>query len=313
MNRSLVIDADTHVFEPLEHFDRYLEEPFKHRSPRVFRDQWGIIRVLMEGRLYPDPSITVYEAHEKLHGPGHGHDHGHDDGHHHGHSHAENGGHSHSAEHHHEGHAHEHSHEGPEECKEGGLLEGVAMAMGRPGVTNPEARLKDLETEGIDVQVILGSLCFAGCTLRDPGFALAFAKACNDYVAQFCSTHPDRFKAVGIVPLQDVPLAIAEARRAVRELGMVGISIPPSLPGRNLDHQDFYPFYEAVQELGVPIGLHWGNGTYLPGAGTDRFNKHFLTHVVGHPFEQMIAMASLVCGGILEMFPELKFGFLESG
>src|SRR5215831_9248682 len=175
MRTSQVIDADTHVFEPLEHFDRYLEEPFKHRSPRVFRDQWGIIRVLMEGRLYPDPSITVYEAHEKLHGHGHNHDHGHDHdhSHDHGHSHAEHGGHSRAAEQHHEGHAHGHSHEGQEESKEGGLLEGVAMAMGRPGVTNPEARLEDLETEGIDVQVILGSLCFAGCTLRDPGFALA--------------------------------------------------------------------------------------------------------------------------------------------
>jgi predicted TIM-barrel fold metal-dependent hydrolase len=193
------------------------------------------------------------------------------------------------------------------------LLEGVAMAMGRPGVTNPAARIRDLETEGIDVQVILGSLCFAACTLRDPGFALAFCKACNDYVAQFCASNQDRFKAVGVVPLQDVPSAIKEARRAITELSMVGLSIPPSLPGRNLDHPDFYPFYETVQELGVPIGIHWGNGTYLPGAGTDRFNKHFLTHVVGHPFEQMIAMASLVCGGILEMFPRLKFGFLESG
>lgn len=294
MTKSIVIDADTHVFEPLEHLDRYLDEPFKHRSPRVFKDQWGITRVLMEGRLYPDPSITVYEAHEKLHSRAHDGGHGH-----HGHSH----GHSHDHT--------EHSHSG--ESEEGGLLEGVAMAMGRPGVIDPEARIRDLDTEGIDVQVILGSLCFAACTLRDPAFALAFCRACNNFVAEFCSSHPDRFKAVGIVPLQDPDAAILEARRAVTELGMVGLSIPPSLPDKNLDHQDLYPFYAAVQELGVSIGIHWGNGTYLPGAGTDRFNKHFLTHVVGHPFEQMIAMAALVCGGILEMFPSLKFGFLESG
>jgi predicted TIM-barrel fold metal-dependent hydrolase len=327
MSTPLVIDADTHVFEPLEHFERYLAEPYKHRSPRVFRDQWGIIRVLMEGRLYPDPSITVYEAHEKLQAGGHGHSHAHGQSQSQQHGHGET--HQHSQEHghpHEHGHVHEreHSHEREDphehehashhdDDQEGGLLEGVAMAMGRPGVTNPEARIKDLDIEGIDVQVILGSLCFAASTLRDPGFALAFCQACNDYVAEFCSSHPDRFKAVGIVPLQDVPSSIAEARRAVKDLGMVGISIPPSLPAKNLDHPDFYPFYQTVQELNVPLGLHWGNGTYLPGAGTERFNKHFLTHVVGHPFEQMIAMASLVCGGILEMFPGVKFGFLESG
>src|SRR5215813_13821641 len=115
MNRSQVIDADTHVFEPLENFDRYLEEPFKHRSPRVFRDQWGIIRVLMEGRLYPDPSITVYEAHEKLRSPGHARGSGH--AHERTHDHLrEDGG----------GHTHEHSHEHHEHSEEQSLLEGVA-------------------------------------------------------------------------------------------------------------------------------------------------------------------------------------------
>jgi uncharacterized protein len=293
----IVIDADTHVFEPLEDFERYLGAPYKHRSPRVFRDQWGIIRVLMEGRLYPDPSITVYEAHERLRG------------------HTHKGGRAH-------GQAHGQAHE-PDVCtqsfspgagyEEKGLVEGVAMAMGRPGVIDPEARIKDLAIEGIDVQVILGSLCFAACTLRDPGFALAFCRACNDYVAEFCSSNRDRLKAIAVVPLQDVPASIAEMQRAVKELGVVGVSIPPSLPGKNLDHPDFYPFYAEAQALGLPVTLHWGNGTYLPGAGTERFHKHFYTHVVGHPFEQMLALTALVCGGILERYPELRFGFLESG
>ncbi|HWS55125.1 MAG TPA: amidohydrolase family protein [Pyrinomonadaceae bacterium] len=291
MANSFVIDADTHVFEPLEHFERYLPAAYKHRSPRVFRDQWGIIRVLMEGRLYPDPSITAYEAHEKLRGGArlspHAHDHKHD-------------------------HEHDHAHS-PDEGEGGGLLEGVAMAMGRPGVTDAEARVRDLAAEGIDAQVILGSLCLAACTLRDPGFALAFCRACNDFVAEFCSADPERLKPTAVVPLQDARASVAELRRAVRELGAVGVTIPPSLPGRNLDHADFHPFYAEAQALGVPVSLHWGNGTYLPGAGTERFNRHFFNHAAGHPFEQMLALAALVCGGVLEQFPRLKFGFLESG
>src|ERR1700733_2862087 len=115
MANPLVIDTDTHVFEPLEPFDRYLPELYKYRSPRVFRDQWGIIRVLMEGRLYPDPSITAYEAHEKL--PGQSNEvssleHNAYAGHVHG-----------------QGVHHQHGDEG-----ETGLIEGFAMAMGRPGV-----------------------------------------------------------------------------------------------------------------------------------------------------------------------------------
>lgn len=302
MTKSIVIDADTHVFEPLESFGDYLEEPYKYRSPRVFRDQWGIIRVLMEGRLYPDPSITVYEAHEKLRT--HTHSHGQHD------NNQSHGDHSHNHSH---GSLQEHVHERAAHGEEEGLLEGVAMAMGRQGVNNAEARIKDLDLEGIDIQVILGSLCLAASTLRDPGFALAFCRACNNYVAEFCSAYPDRLKGVAVVPLQDVSAASGEARRAVKELGLIGISIPPSLPGKNLDDPTFHPFYAEIEELNVPLGIHWGNGTYLPGAGTDRFNKHFLTHVVGHPFEQMLAMTALVCGGILEEYPKLKFGFLESG
>ncbi|CAN5772013.1 hypothetical protein BH18ACI4_BH18ACI4_00250 [soil metagenome] len=302
MTKALVIDADTHVFEPLESFGDYLEEPYKYRSPRVFRDQWGIIRVLMEGRLYPDPSITVYEAHEKLRGQTHSH--GHHAGHH------SHGGHGYDQT---KGSLQEHAHEPGAQGEEGGLLEGVAMAMGRQGVNNADARVKDLDLEGIDIQVVLGSLCLAACTLPDPGFALAFCRACNNFLAEFCSAYPDRLKGVAVVPLQDVDAASAEARRAVKELGLIGISIPPSLPGKNLDDPTFHPFYAEVEELNVPLGIHWGNGTYLPGAGADRFNKHFLTHVVGHPFEQMLAMTSLICGGILEGYPKLKFGFLESG
>jgi uncharacterized protein len=299
MAKPIVIDADTHVFEPLEHFDRYLPELYKHRSPRVFRDQWGIIRVLMEGRLYPDPSITVYEAHEKLRSQkGSGCAYGHQAGA--------------------EGEPAVHAHAQARQHRQGNgngtdLIEGVAMAMGRPGVTDPRERVDDLAAEGIDVQVIFGSLCFAACTLHDPGFALAFCRACNNYVAEFCSSYPDRFKAVAVIPLQDVSAAVAEMRRARKELGVVGVSIPPSLPGKNLDHPDLYPFYAEAQALNLAVGVHWGNGTYLPGAGTERFHKHFFNHVIGHPFEQMLALTTLVCGGVLEQFPGLRFGFLESG
>src|SRR5262249_52043121 len=58
---------------------------------------------------------------------------------------------------------------------------------------------------------------------------------------------------------------------------------------------------------------HWGNGAYLAGAGTGRTNTHFMSHLFGHTFEQMIALASIICGGIVELFPRLRFAFLEAG
>jgi predicted TIM-barrel fold metal-dependent hydrolase len=60
--------------------------------------------------------------------------------------------------------------------------------------------------------------------------------------------------------------------------------------------------------------VHEGSGAYLPTAGAERFpGQWFFTHMVSHPFEQMLACLSLICKGVLERFPHLRVVFLESG
>ena len=44
-----------------------------------------------------------------------------------------------------------------------------------------------------------------------------------------------------------------------------------------------------------------------------RYTNYFYTHAIAHPFEQMIAIMCVICGGILEKFPNLKIAFLEAG
>ncbi|MBI3076934.1 MAG: amidohydrolase family protein [Deltaproteobacteria bacterium] len=48
-------------------------------------------------------------------------------------------------------------------------------------------------------------------------------------------------------------------------------------------------------------------------AGTERFENYFFTHLVGHPFEQIIALACMTAGGVLERHPGLRVVFLEAG
>ena len=192
-------------------------------------------------------------------------------------------------------------------------VEGTKLGGIRRGAFDSEARLEDLELEGIDVQVIYGSLGLALSTIEDKDFGAAMCRAANDLYAQFCSVAPDRLKCMATLPLQDIPAAVEEMRRAVRERGHTGVTLPPNVGGKNLDHPDFYPVYEEAQKLGIPMTIHWGNGAYLQAAGTERFDTHFMVHAIGHPFEQMIALACIVCGGVLEQFPGLRFAFLEAG
>lgn len=251
-----VIDADAHVNEPVDAFEHFLEDPYKARRPILIKDTHGLNRILMEGRLYPDPRLR--QAHTER-------------------------------------------------------VEGKDLGGAREGAYDSEARLNDLDRDGIDIQVVYGSLGLAISSIEDRDFAVAMARACNDYYAHFCSVNPQRLKCMAALPVQDVDAAVSELRRAVEELGHLGGTVPPNVGGKNLDHHDLSPLYEEAQRLDVPLSVHWGNGSYLTAAGWERFATHFMAHATGHPFEQMIALASVVCGGVLEEFPGLRVGFLEAG
>lgn len=192
-------------------------------------------------------------------------------------------------------------------------VQGTQLGGMQRGARDPVARLDDMDLDGVDVQVMYGSLGLAISTVTDKDFGVAMARACNDYYASFCAPAPARLKCTAALPVQDIPAAVDEARRAVLERGHVGITIPPNHCGINLDDPYFHPIYAVAQELGVPVAVHWGNGSHLTAAGTERFDTHFMVHAIGHPFEQMLALASVICGGVVEQFPRLRIGFLEAG
>jgi predicted TIM-barrel fold metal-dependent hydrolase len=59
----MIVDIDAHVNEPVEVFERFLEDPYNSRRPRLVKDTFGLTRIIMEGRLYPDPRLR--QAHSK--------------------------------------------------------------------------------------------------------------------------------------------------------------------------------------------------------------------------------------------------------
>ena len=192
-------------------------------------------------------------------------------------------------------------------------VQGTQLGGIQKGASDPVARLDDLDTDGIDVQVLYGSLGLSISTIGDVDFAIAMSRACNDYYASFCSGAPERLKCTATLAVQDVSAAVEELERAVTELGHVGVMLPPNHRGVDLASGYFHPIFEKAEALDVPVSIHWGNGAHLQSAGGERFDTHFMLHAVGHPVEQMIALANIVCGGIVEDFPALRVGFLEAG
>jgi predicted TIM-barrel fold metal-dependent hydrolase len=175
---------------------------------------------------------------------------------------------------------------------------------------DPQVQLADMDAEGIDVQVIYPTRGLELPRVKQTDLAVEIARAYNDWLAAFCATNPQRLKGVAMVALQDVDAAIAEARRAVTELGHVAVMVPTNVRDQDIGKRQFWPFYAEMERLGVPLGIHGGTGASQRMHG--RFDNFIHVHTVSFPFECMAALVGLVYGGVPEVFPKLRFAALEA-
>ncbi len=187
-------------------------------------------------------------------------------------------------------------------------------SLSRPGMTDPRSRLEDMDLEGIDVTVMFPGGAGEEWAGLDRGFAIALCRTLNDARAEFCRYAPARLKSVAKLPLIDPEAATAELRRAVTELGMVGMVTPQHIRERNLDHPSFDVVWREAERLGVPVCVHGGGQAIdqVP-IGVDRWSTRLEVHAFTHPVGQMIAVMAFTVGGILHRFPKLRVAFLEAG
>jgi predicted TIM-barrel fold metal-dependent hydrolase len=183
-----------------------------------------------------------------------------------------------------------------------------------PASYDPHARVAVMDSEGIDVAVLYPTLWLLYGDLGDPRLAAAACRAYNDWMSDFCKPYPRRLFAVAPMPVQSVEEAVKEMRRVVKDLGFRAVFVRPNpFNHRRLNDPAYDPFWREAQELGIPVAIHSSFGTRMPTLGDDRYRDPFFFHMVCHSFELQAACMDLVCGGVLEKFPRLRVGFLESG
>jgi aminocarboxymuconate-semialdehyde decarboxylase len=183
----------------------------------------------------------------------------------------------------------------------------VRLAPFRSILGDTTARLATMDATGVDVQVISSWVDLTAYAL-DPERGAAYSRRVNQILADHAGTHPDRFLALGTVPLQGPEQAAEELRFAVEDLGMVGIEIATTIADSDLDRANLDPFWETAEQLGCLVLLHPCNP--LPGVDLGRY---FLDNMVGRPAESTIAVAGLLFGGVIERFPELKICTVHGG
>ncbi|OGQ82143.1 MAG: hypothetical protein A3F90_09880 [Deltaproteobacteria bacterium RIFCSPLOWO2_12_FULL_60_19] len=160
---------------------------------------------------------------------------------------------------------------------------------------DPEAQLKDMDEAGVDVSVLS---CLLGWSAP-----LEECQLINERLAEVQRKYPGRFVGLAQAPVLEGKPALDELDRAVRKLGLPGVTITSQVHGLPLDSAKLGDFYAKVSELDVPIFVH---PAMVP-KGYDLVKDYDLARIIGREMDLALATTRIIAGGILERFPNLKF------
>jgi predicted TIM-barrel fold metal-dependent hydrolase len=186
-----------------------------------------------------------------------------------------------------------------------------------PGCYDPRQRLADFDVDGIYAGMSFPSFPrFAGTVFlegKDKDLALKCVQAYNDYhIDEWSATDPSRLPPMVILPLWDVQLCVRELQRTVAK-GAKGVSFvespePLGLPSFHTDHWD--PFFSAVEEIDIPLSMHFGTSGTRPFTAEDAPEATFIA-LMG--LNSMKAMVDLLFSPVFHRHPNLKILLAEGG
>ena len=174
-------------------------------------------------------------------------------------------------------------------------------------MTSLDERLIELDRMGLNMQLIMPPPLQCYYTVP-PEIALEAGRIVNDGLAEYVARRPDRFVALGTVPMPAGEEAADELERCMRQLGFKGVQILTNVAGKELSDPAFAPFWHKAEQLGALVVIH-------PNGFTDaeRLRRFNFNNVIGNPLETTIALHYLIFDGVLERHPRLKILAVHGG
>src|SRR5437868_3703284 len=170
-----------------------------------------------------------------------------------------------------------------------------------------DERLKDMDEMGLDMQLVMPPppQCYFTVPVE---IAVKATRVLNDGIAEYVARKPDRFVALGTVPLQDGNEAATELNRSMQQLGFKGCQILTNVAGKELSDPAFAPFWAEAEALGALVVIHPNGFTEA-----QRLTRFYFNNVIGNPFDTTMALHYLIFDGVLERHPRLKILAVHGG
>jgi uncharacterized protein len=181
-------------------------------------------------------------------------------------------------------------------------------------VSDPHLRIKDLDRDGVDAEVIYGILG-AATRLNDKEAANEMFRIYNDWLKEFCSHYPDRHIGLACLPFGDIDAAVEEIHR-VAKMGIRGLELSCSWDMEPMWHPMWDPLWKAVNDVQLPLHFHT-----FPTLPPNTIEKHggqvgrrvFFSVVSGFQMNLVNILAAVMSANIFERFPKVRMAFGESG
>lgn len=185
----------------------------------------------------------------------------------------------------------------------------VGLLLRTGPITKPfidlDERLKEMDRQGCDVHVL--SLSQPMVYWADDDLSMKLSVVFNDAASEAHRTHPDRLLGFAVLPMQSPRLALEELERAAKLPGIRGVYMATAVRDRELSDRSFFPVYERMADLGLPLFLH------PMMVNNERLKQYYLINLCGNPFDTAIAAAHLIFGGVMDAFPKLQVCLPHAG
>jgi predicted TIM-barrel fold metal-dependent hydrolase len=194
----------------------------------------------------------------------------------------------------------------------------------RPGAWDPAARVEDMDIDMVDVHslfpsyaAIMDSFLTAGA---DRDFYLAFVRAYNNWLSDFCSHAPERLIGLALIPHTGIKDALTEMKRAAKLTGIRG-AFPTTWPngGKHPMPED-ETFWSLLEDLDMPAAIHIGFGGVEADPDLMK-DADLMSRLASMPVINrertagsiMPVLSEFILGGVLDRHPNLRVGLIETG